>query len=216
VTKTVGICGGSGAGKTTLTRHILNQLGPDQASVIAFDSYYRDQGHLSVEERRLVNYDHPDSLDHDHFATDVERLRAGHSVSVPVYDFSTHTRTGQTVLVEPRPMVIVEGILLLSFDQIANCLDLAVYIDVPEQVRLERRIQRDVAERGREPDDVRRQFAATVAPMHDEFVEPFRHRAHRTVELHEDYRPVAEEVVSRVLGSEIPHREATNLATTST
>lgn len=205
MTKTVGICGGSGAGKTTLTRQILKTLGPEQASVIAFDSYYRDQGHLSVEERRLVNYDHPDSLDHERFVLDVERLRAGHSVSSPVYDFSTHTRTDQTVVIHPRPMVIVEGILLLSFDQIAERLDLAVYIDVPEPVRLERRIQRDVAERGREPDDVRRQFAATVAPMHDQFVEPFRHRAHRTVGLHEDYHPVAEEVVSRVLGTGLPH-----------
>ncbi len=206
VTKTVGICGGSGAGKTTLTRHILNHLGPEQVSVIAFDSYYRDQGHLTVEQRRVVNYDHPDSLDHDRFVADVESLRSGRHVSVPVYDFNTHTRTEQVVVVEPRPVVIVEGILLLSFEQIAERLDLAVYIDVPEDVRLERRIKRDVAERGREPDDVRRQFAATVAPMHNQFVEPFRHRAHRTVELHEEYQPVAEEVVSRVLRTEPGNR----------
>jgi len=199
VTRTCGICGGSGAGKTTLTRHLLERLGDDQVSVLAFDAYYRDQGHLSPAERALVNYDHPDSLDHERFAADVAAIRSGQTITTPVYDFATHTRTGDVVVVEARPIVIVEGILLLSFPDIADHLDLAVFIDVPEQIRLERRIKRDVAERGREPDDVRRQFAATVAPMHDTFVEPFRHRAHRTVDIDEDYGPVADELIERLL-----------------
>lgn len=196
--KTCGISGGSGAGKTTLTRQLVERLGPDEVSVLAFDAYYRDQGHLSPADRALVNYDHPDSLDHERFAADVEALRGGRDIASPVYDFATHTRTSDVVVVEARPVVIVEGILLLSFGEIATHLDLAVFIDVPEQVRLERRIKRDVVERGREPDDVRRQFAATVAPMHDEYVEPYRHLAHRTVELHEDYGPVADELVDRL------------------
>lgn len=196
--KTCGISGGSGAGKTTLTRRLVDRLGPDQVSVVAFDAYYRDQGHLTPADRALVNYDHPDSLDHEMFAADVESLRAGRAVACPVYDFATHTRTSDVVMIEPRPVVIVEGILLLSFPEIAAHLDLAVFIDVPEAVRLERRIRRDVAERGREPDDVRRQFAATVAPMHDQHVEPYRHLAHRTVELHEDYGPVADELIDRL------------------
>ncbi len=199
MTRTCGISGGSGAGKTTLTRHLLQRLGPDQVSVLAFDSYYRDQGHLTPPERSLVNYDHPDSLDHERFADDVESLRAGRSIASPVYDFATHTRTTDVVIIEPRPIVIVEGILLLSFTEIAERLDLAVFIDVPEPVRLERRIRRDVVERGREPDDVRRQFAETVAPMHDTFVEPFRHRAHRTVDIDEEYGPVADELVERLV-----------------
>ena len=199
MTKTCGICGGSGAGKTTLTRHLLERLGPDQVSVVAFDAYYRDQGHLSPPERSLVNYDHPDSLDHERFAADVEALRSGESIASPVYDFATHTRTRDVVMIEARPIVIVEGILLLSFTEIADHLDLAVFIDVPEPIRLERRIRRDVAERGREPDDVRRQFAATVAPMHDTFVEPYRHRAHRTVDIDEEYGPVADELIERLL-----------------
>ena len=196
--KTCGISGGSGAGKTTLTRRLVERLGPDDVSVLAFDAYYRDQGHLSPADRALVNYDHPDSLDHERFAADVEALRSGRDIASPVYDFATHTRTSEVVIVEARPVVIVEGILLLSFSEIATHLDLAVFIDVPEQVRLERRIKRDVVERGREPDDVRRQFAATVAPMHDEYVEPYRHLAHRTVELHEDYGPVADELIDRL------------------
>lgn len=198
MTKTCGICGGSGAGKTTLTRHLLDRLGTDQVSVLAFDAYYRDQGHLTPADRSLVNYDHPDSLDHERFAADVEALRSGRSIAAPVYDFASHTRTGDVSIVEARPIVIVEGILVLSFAEIADHLDLAVFIDVPEKVRLERRIRRDVAERGREPDDVRRQFAATVAPMHDAFVEPFRHRAHRTVTLNDDYGRVADEVIERL------------------
>ena len=198
MTRTCGISGGSGAGKTTLTRHLLERIGPDRVSVLAFDAYYHDQRHLPLRERSLVNYDHPDSLDHERFATDVEALRRGETIAAPVYDFATHTRTDDVTLIEPRPIVIVEGILLLSFTEIAERLDLAVFIDVPEDVRLERRIKRDVVERGREPDDVRRQFAATVAPMHDTFVEPYRHRADRTVAIHEDYGPVADELVDRL------------------
>ena len=201
VTTTCGISGGSGAGKTTLTNHLLDRLGHDQVSVLAFDSYYRDQGHLPPADRALVNYDHPDSLDHERFASDVAAVRAGETIAAPVYDFTTHTRTTDVVVIEPRPVVIVEGILLLSFPEIAASLDLAVFIDVPEPVRLERRITRDTAERGRRPADVRRQFAATVAPMHDEYVEPYRHLAHRTVELHEDYGPVADELIARLHGA---------------
>ena len=199
MTRTCGISGGSGAGKTTLTKHLLARLGADQVSVLAFDSYYRDQGHLSPADRALVNYDHPDSLDHQRFAADVAAVHAGETIAAPVYDFATHTRTADVVVIEPRPIVIIEGILLLSFPEIVTSLDLAVFIDVPEPVRLERRIKRDIAERGREPDGVRRQFAATVAPMHDQYVEPYRHLAHRTVELHEDYGPVADELIAQLL-----------------
>ena len=195
VTMTCGISGGSGAGKTTLTRHLLERLGEAEVSVLAFDAYYRDQDHLTPAERSLVNYDHPDSLDHDLFATHVEALRTGSDVESPVYDFTTHTRTGEVQRIQARDVVIVEGILLLSFSAIANGLDIAVFIDVPEDIRLERRILRDVHERGRAPADVRRQFAETVAPMHDTFVEPYRHLAHRTVAVHEDYNDVADELV---------------------
>ncbi len=195
VTMTCGISGGSGAGKTTLTRHLLERLGQSEVSVLAFDAYYRDQGHLPPADRSLVNYDHPDSLDHDLFAAHVEALRTGSDIEAPVYDFATHTRTREVQRIEARNVVIVEGILLLSFDAIAEALDVAVFIDVPEDVRLERRILRDVRERGRVPNDVRRQFAQTVAPMHDTFVEPYRHLAHRTVAMHEDYNDVADELM---------------------
>ncbi|RMH75574.1 MAG: uridine kinase, partial [Actinomyces sp.] len=168
MTSTVcGICGGSGAGKTTLTRLLVDRLGPERVSVLAFDAYYHDLSHLSPDERARRNYDHPDSLDHELFVEHLGALRAGAAIEVPVYDFATHTRTGETRRLDPRPVVLVDGILLFAFAGIRDLLDHRIFIDVPADIRLARRIRRDVVERGRRPDDVRRQFARTVAPMHD-------------------------------------------------
>lgn len=193
-----GICGGSGAGKTTLAVELIRRLGPDRVSALAFDAYYRDLSHITMAERTRVNYDHPDSLDNELFAQHLAELRAGQAIDVPEYDFATHTRTGATIRVEARDVVIVEGILLFSFPGIHDLLDHAIFIDVPESIRLERRVRRDVAERGRDADDVRRQFAEYVAPMHDEHVQPFRDRAHRVVRVDEDLATVADEVVGQL------------------
>ena len=176
-----GICGGSGAGKTTLTKRLVERLGEQGASVLAFDAYYRDLSHLLFAERRRRNFDHPDSLDSALFLKHLDALRQGIDVDVPVYDFSTHTLSGRFERVAAAPLLLVEGILLLAFEEVAERLDFSVFLDVPEEVRLQRRIQRDVAERGRPVDHVRRQFAATVAPMHDAYVQPSRHRADRIV-----------------------------------
>ncbi len=197
--KVCGICGGSGAGKTTLTRRVLSSLGTDLVSVLAFDSYYRDLTDIPMSERVLRNYDHPDSLDHELFVNHLDMLRAGRSIDVPIYDFATHTRRAETERVEAHPLVVVEGILLASFPEVAARIDLLVFIDVSEDIRLERRIKRDVAERGRRPDDVRRQFAETVAPMHDLFVEPFKNSADRVVGIDEDYDVVARELCASML-----------------
>ena len=176
-----GICGGSGAGKTTLTGRLLERLGDTDASVLAFDAYYRDLSHLPFAERRQRNYDHPDSLDSELFLEHLDALKRGVSVDVPVYDFSTHTLSGRFERVQAAPLLLVEGILLLALAEAVDRLDYSLFLDVPEEVRLQRRIQRDVAERGRPPDHVRRQFAATVAPMHDAYVQPSRRRADRIV-----------------------------------
>ena len=176
-----GICGGSGAGKTTLTRCLLERLDERDVSVLAFDAYYRDLSHLPFDERRRGNFDHPDSLDSELFIQHLDALRHGIDVDVPIYDFSTHTLTGRFQRVEAAPLLLVEGILLLAFEDAAARLDYSIFMDVPEEVRLQRRIHRDVTERGRPEDHVRRQFAATVAPMHDAFVQPSRHRADRIV-----------------------------------
>lgn len=176
-----GICGGSGAGKTTLTGRLIERLGDGEASVLAYDAYYRDLSHLPFAERRRRNYDHPDSLDSDLFLEHLDALRRGVGVDVPVYDFSTHTLSGRFEHVEAARLLLVEGILLLAFEDTAARLDYSIFMDVPEEVRLQRRIHRDMTERGRPEDHVRRQFAATVAPMHDAFVQPSRHRADRIV-----------------------------------
>ena len=176
-----GICGGSGAGKTTLTRRLLERLDERDASVLAFDAYYLDLSHLPFDERRRGNFDHPDSLDSELFLQHLDALRHGIDVDVPIYDFSTHTHTGRFQRVEAAPLLLVEGILLLAFEDTAARLDYSIFMDVPEEVRLQRRIHRDMTERGRPEDHVRRQFAATVAPMHDAFVQPSRHRADRIV-----------------------------------
>ena len=176
-----GICGGSGAGKTTLTSRLIERLGDAEATVLAYDAYYRDLSHLPFAERRRRNYDHPDSLDSELFLEHLDALRRGISVDVPVYDFSTHTLSGRFERVEAARLLLVEVILLLTLAGAVERLDYSVFLDVPEDVRLQRRIHRDMTERGRPEDHVRRQFAATVAPMHDAYVQPSRHRADRIV-----------------------------------
>jgi uridine kinase len=190
-----GICGGSSAGKTTLTRGLLERLDERDVSVLAFDAYYRDLSHLPFAERRGRNFDHPDSLDRDLFLQHLDALKRGVGVDVPVYDFSTHTMTSRLEHVAAAPLLLVEGILLLASEEVASRLDYSIFMDVPEDVRLHRRIQRDMSERGRPEDHVRRQFAATVAPMHDAYVQPNRHRADRIVS-HLDCDSLADELMT--------------------
>ena len=188
-----GVCGGSGAGKTTLTGHLIDRLGETEASALAFDAYYRDLSHLPFSDRRRRNFDHPDSLDSELFLAHLDALKQGIDVEVPVYDFSTHTLSGRFQHVVAAPLLLVEGILLLAFEEVASRLDYSVFMDVPEDVRLQRRVQRDMDERGRPEDHVRRQFAATVAPMHDAYVQPSRHRADRIV-THLDCHSLADDL----------------------
>ena len=167
----LGLAGGSGAGKTTLVDGLTSRLRGD-VSVLWFDEYYHDLVHLSPEQRAAVNFDHPDSLDEVLLIEHLDGLLAGRPVDVPVYDFATHTRTGLTRRVEPRPVVVVDGILVLAVPALRSRLDLAVFVDAPAEVRLARRMYRDVRERGRTTASVRAQFEATVAPMHEAFVDP--------------------------------------------
>lgn len=168
----VGIAGGSCSGKTTFARRLAELLSDMGVLSIMFDSYYRPLDHLPLAERHAVNFDHPDSLDADLLLEHLRSLRRGIAIEQPVYDFATHARLRDTRRIDPAPLVFADGILLLAFPSLVAELDYSVFIDAPEDVRLARRIARDTVERGRSEDSVRAQFAATVAPMHDRFVEP--------------------------------------------
>ena len=193
----VGIAGGSCAGKTTLAEGLAARLG-DHLAVLQFDHYYHDHGHLPMGERVLVNYDHPDSLDERLFVAHLDELAVGSAVEAPVYDFATHGRTPTTDTVGPSPVVAVDGILLLAFPAVRQRLDLVVYVDAPAEVRLERRVVRDVAERSRTEAGVRAQFAATVAPMHERWVAPFAQKADLLVDGLADPEKAVEVVLGRL------------------
>lgn len=184
-----------------MARRLVEALGHDVARYISFDSYYRDLSNLTIEERAAFNFDHPDSLDVELLVSHLEALRADTEVAVPVYDFTTHTRSADIQIVEPAPFIVIEGILLFAFEQIRDQLDYLIFRDCPEAVRAERRFKRDVRERGRTPESVREQWETTVQPMHEIYVEPFARFAHRVtthgVEELDDILPAIAEAVRR-------------------
>ena len=173
----IGLVGGSGSGKTTVARAILSELGGVDAAFVDQDSYYKDLHGLPLEERARVNFDHPDSLDNDLLAAHLQALASGLPIDKPTYDFARHTRAEAVVRVEPKDVVLVDGILLFVDARLRRHFDIKIFIDVPDDVRFIRRLQRDVAERGRSMDSVIEQYLATVRPMHQEFVEPSKRHA---------------------------------------
>jgi len=173
----IGVCGGTGSGKTTVVQVILERVGAERIAYIQHDSYYRDQSHLPLEERARVNYDHPDSLETELLVKHVRQLLAGQAVEVPVYDFTTHTRTRRTHRVEPRRVILVEGILIFAEPELRDLMDVKIYVDTDADIRFIRRLQRDIAERGRTMESVIEQYLTTVRPMHLEFVEPSKRYA---------------------------------------
>lgn len=172
----IGVAGGSGSGKTTVARAIHDALGMEGA-FIDQDAYYKELGHLSLEERKQVNFDHPDSIDFDLFLDHLTRLSNGQPIEKPTYDFAAHTRSDRRILIQPRDVVLVDGILLFVDPRLRMLFDIKVFVDVDDDVRFIRRLQRDLTERGRTLDDVIRQYLATVRPMHLEFVEPSKRYA---------------------------------------
>jgi len=173
----VGIAGGTGSGKTTLARRLQALLGTDSVTVIETDWYYRDLSHIPAQERHMVNFDHPDALDIELMAAHLHELRSGNPVRAHAYDFTTHCRTDSVVELRPRPIILVEGILVLACPSIAPLLDLKVYIDEQPAVRRERRMLRDVRERGRTPEMSALQYERDVLPMHARYVEPSKKHA---------------------------------------
>lgn len=173
----LGVAGGSGSGKSTVVGEVCRILGAGMAAVLHHDSYYRDLAHLPFAERPNVNFDHPDALQTELLVDHIHLLLEGVPVEVPTYDFSAHTRTSATELVRPTPVVVLDGILVLADSRLRDTMDLKVFVDTESDVRLLRRIRRDVVRRGRTVDAVIAQYEATVQPMHLEFVEPSRRHA---------------------------------------
>jgi uridine kinase len=173
----IGVAGGSGSGKTTVVSRIVESMGNDHVIVLEHDRYYYDHPELRLEERAALNYDHPDSLETDLMVRHVNELRAGHPVELPTYDFARHARRQTTDTAHPRQIVIVEGILIYSDAALRDLMDVKVFVDTDDDTRFIRRLQRDVAERGRTMDSVIDQYLNTVKPMHLEFVEPTKRYA---------------------------------------
>jgi uridine kinase len=173
----IGICGGTGSGKTTVANRILESVSASEVAFIQQDSYYRNLKDLPLDYRNAVNFDHPDALDNDLLVHHIRKLKAGGSVELPIYDFKTHTRLNETVLIEPKPIVIIEGILIYADARLLEQMDIKVFVDTPDDIRFIRRLRRDIAERGRTVDSVIEQYIGTVRPMHMQFVEPSKRYA---------------------------------------
>jgi uridine kinase len=173
----IGISGGTGSGKTTVANRILETVSAKDVVFIQQDSYYRNLKDLPLDYRQLANFDHPDAIDNDLLVHHIKKLKAGEPVELPIYDFRTHTRLNDTLRIEPKPIVIVEGILIFSDPRLLEQMDVKVFVDTPDDVRFIRRLKRDLAERGRTVDSVIEQYLATVRPMHMQFVEPSKRYA---------------------------------------
>ncbi|HET6861449.1 MAG TPA: uridine kinase [Pyrinomonadaceae bacterium] len=173
----IGICGGTGSGKTTVANRILESVSAEQVVFIQQDSYYRNLKDLPLDYRQLANFDHPDALDNDLLVNHVRKLKAGEPIDLPLYDFRTNNRVSEVRPVEPRPIVIVEGILIFAEPRLLEQMDIKVFVDTPDDIRFIRRLRRDVAERGRTVESVIEQYLATVRPMHMQFVEPSKRHA---------------------------------------
>jgi len=194
----LGVAGGTGSGKTTVARAILEAVGRDRIAFLEQDSYYQDIDWESPEQIERHNFDHPAALDNELLVDHLRRLKAGRAIEVPVYDFVTHRRRPETRRVEPRPVILIEGILLFVEPGLRELLDLKIYVDTDADIRLIRRLRRDLRERGRELDDVLRQYRRTVRPMHLEFVEPSKRWADVIIPEGGENRVALDMVVARI------------------
>ncbi len=196
----IGLAGGSGSGKTTIAEEVVDRL-DGRVALLHHDAYYRHLVELSFEERTRVNYDHPNSLETELLIEQLEMLRSGLAIEHPVYDFSLHLRAPETIRIEPAPVVVVEGILVLSEPELRSELDLKIFVDTDADLRLARRLERDINERGRTVDSVIKQYFESVRPMHLEFVEPSRRYADLIIP--EGYNPAAVATVVELIRSRL-------------
>lgn len=173
----IGIAGGTGSGKSTLTKHLVSYFN-EEVTVIAHDNYYKAHDDMTYEERVHLNYDHPNSFDTDLMIEHLKELKAGHSIECPVYDYTVHNRSKNTIKIVPNKVIIVEGILIFENLDLCDMMDIRIFVDTDADVRILRRIKRDVMERARSLESVINQYLTTVKPMHEQFVEPSKKNAH--------------------------------------
>lgn len=173
----LGIAGGTGSGKTTLADKVIDSFGDDEVSVLRHDNYYKRHDEMCYDERAKLNYDHPNAFDTELLCEHIKRLKAGKSIEMPVYDYTVHNRSDETVVVNPAPVILLEGILIFAEPSLCELMDIKVFVDTDADVRILRRIIRDVKERERSLDSVIGQYLTTVKPMHEQFVEPSKRQA---------------------------------------
>lgn len=179
----IGICGGTGSGKTTVVNKILDILPENQVAILSQDSYYKDNSNLSIEERKSVNFDHPDAIEFDLLLNHINELKKGHNIQKPIYSYITCTRSAETIPVESKDVILIEGILLFTDERIRNICNIKVFVDAPADERLMRVIKRDTVERGRDIEQTLKRYLDTVKPMHEQFIEPTKRFADIIVPL---------------------------------
>ena len=194
----IGIAGGTGSGKTTVVNQIIEELKNEEVDVISQDSYYQDTSHLTYEQRTKINFDHPKSIDFDLLVSHLKELKAGKNIQQPVYSFKEHNRTGETVTIEPRKVIIVEGILILTHPDIREMFDIKIYVHADSDERLIRRLKRDIAERGRDLEEVLNRYQTTLKPMHQQFIEPTKEFADIIIPTNR-YNTVAVDIVQTII-----------------
>lgn len=198
----IGIAGGTGSGKTTVVHQIMNELPETEVGIISQDSYYKANDHLNMDERALINFDHPRAIDFDLLCADLKNLKAGNSINQPVYSFVHHNRTDDYILTHPRKVMIVEGILILTNPELRNLFDIKIFVHADSDERLIRRLKRDIVERGRDMDEVLQRYQTTLKPMHEQFIEPSK--AYADIIIPNDkYNTVAIDIVRTVINKKI-------------
>lgn len=198
----IGIAGGTGCGKTTVVNTLIDQLPEGEVVVISQDSYYKDTSHLSYDDRVKINFDHPRSIDFDLLAEHLKELKKGNSIEQPVYSFVKHNRTGDSILTKPRKVIIVEGILILTNPEIRELFDIKIFVHADSDERLIRRLKRDIAERGRDIDEVLTRYQTTLKPMHIQFIEPMKEYADIIIPNNR-YNTVAVDIVKTIIAERL-------------
>jgi len=198
----IGIGGGTGCGKTTVVNQILNELPAGEVGIISQDSYYKDTSHLTYDQRVKINFDHPRSIDFELLQSHLKELKKGNTIEQPVYSFVQHNRTGDTIITHPRKVMIVEGILILTNPELREMFDIKIFVHADSDERLIRRLKRDIAERGRDIDEVLTRYQTTLKPMHQQFIEPMKEYADIIIPNNK-YNTVAIDIVKTIINERL-------------